>query len=145
MGRRVTIVEAAAGAADGTLTFSRHPRYRMLSSAGGTVVGRTVEDGYTVTTVPVERVDAKVTGKVRLVKVDVEGGEAAALSGLRGVNPEFLDVEVYRDNAHDWDHLVAELERLSGTPHTINEDGTLTSVPLRQVIDKGCWPHVVFA
>jgi hypothetical protein len=79
---------------------------------------------------------------LRLVKIDVEGGERHVLEGLwpllEAGQVRMVDVEVDRKNAGDgWGELVAMLRRvvdLGASTYTINDRGLVDAVTLDQVV-----------
>jgi FkbM family methyltransferase len=118
--RNVELVAAAAGAVDGSAEFKQHPKFRGSSIALDVEVGaRAVPGGYESTSVPVERLDGRIAEGVplRIVKIDVEGGELQVLQGMarlleRG-SVDFLCIEVDRRNAgRSWHGLMAEFRRI---------------------------------
>lgn len=150
----VQVVRRAAAAGDGNLSFSRDRRYRGSSSARDARAGRV--EGAEVLTVAGERIDSRVPHDVplRLVKIDVEGGEAAALRGLDGLlragAVRLIDVEVVRANAgSQWPELVSAMRDLvevhGATTHGITDDGGTYPLKLDDVVSlAGSFPHVVF-
>src|SRR5436305_921112 len=106
LGERVDVVPAAAGSGQGSVTLRRHLRFRGSSSAGvGDLSHHAVGEGYVSVEVPLERPDDRLTGgqRLRLVKIDVEGGEAEVVRGLTRLldtnSIDLLDLEVVPDNA----------------------------------------------
>lgn len=73
-GARATVIRAAAGAAPGSTWFAKADG---MSGALGSA-----DDGVSVE-VPVVRVDDCLAGAAQMIKIDVEGQEAAALAGSR--------------------------------------------------------------
>lgn len=151
--RQVEVVQRAAGDGEGAIEFSRDRRFRGSSVAGGSGQDATGRDALTV---ECERVDSRVPSDVplRLVKIDVEGGEARVLKGLEGLLAaravRLVDVEVVRTNAGDaWLELVGALRRLvdvhGATVHVLTEAGGTRPARLDDVISlAGSFPHVVF-
>jgi FkbM family methyltransferase len=125
--RNVNVIATAAGSASGEITFSRHPRYRMLSVAGSVDhETRAVREDYETVVVPVERVDDRIPAgvPVRIVKIDVEGGESDVLSGMSSllVNRmvDYIVMEVIRGNGVDrWFSLLDHLRNF------VTNDGAL--------------------
>lgn len=151
----VTVVPAAAGSTAGTVTLRRHARFRGSSAAGvDDVSHHAVAEGYTSMDVAIERPDERLgsTAPLRLVKVDVEGGEADVVRGLTGLLDreaiELLDLEVVPDNAASGDDLravVGELLTARGArPHRIDDQGRMQPLQPAQVLDGSRHPHVVF-
>lgn len=151
----VTVVPAAAGSTTGTVTLRRHARFRGSSAAGVQDVSQhAVADGYTPVDVPIERPDARLgdTTRLRLVKVDVEGGEAGVVNGLTRLLDrhaiELLDLEVVPDNAASDDDLRAVVTDLltsrGARPHRIDDRGRMQPLQPAQVLDGSRHPHVVF-
>ena len=111
----------AAGDRNGTISFARHPIYRGSSVAGLEVhSGRAVVDGYETIHVPLRTVDSLLPAAlpIRLVKIDVEGGEAQVLRGLRPAveagRVDAIVTEVLRSTSGgNWPLLVEELENLA--------------------------------
>jgi FkbM family methyltransferase len=151
----VDVVPVAAGSTAGTVTLRRHPRFRGSSAAGVADVSQhAVGQGYTTVDVPLERPDGRLDGArpLRLVKVDVEGGEADVVRGLSGLLDrnaiELLDLEVVPDNAASADDLrdvVTELmDKRGARPNRIDDRGRLQPLTPAQVLDGSRHPHVVF-
>ncbi len=78
----VTIAPVAAGRASGTCSFYLRGDVSAVNSFYPDSVYASVTD---VVTVPVEPVDALVTGNADLVKIDVEGAELDVLAGMTRV------------------------------------------------------------
>ena len=155
LGEWVTIVNRAASDHDGVLSLRRHPRYRGSTAAGvSDLTAHAISSGYQESTVECERLDERLTGtrRLRLVKVDVEGGEAAVVAGLSGLLDQnavqLLDMEVLLDNAESAEALadtVRELvEKRGARPHLIADDGSLEPTDLATVVGGDRHPHVVF-
>jgi FkbM family methyltransferase len=155
-GDRVTLVAKAAADRAGALTLRRHGRYRGSSAAGVVDLSRhAVGTGYQEATVDCERLDDRLTdsGRLRLVKVDVEGGEASVVAGMTGLLDraavEMLDLEVLLDNADSSQALLDVIrdlvDRRGARPHLIDDDGSLRPTDLATVIGGDRHPHVVFA
>ena len=91
---------------------------------------------------------------IRLVKIDVEGGEASVLDGMTGLLDarvvRLIDVEVIRANAaSDWTRLVSWMRLLTtqygACPYLIANDGRSYPVAIDHVIaNAGHFTHVVF-
>lgn len=152
----VTTVNKAAAERAGEMTLRRHPRYRGSSAAGVSDVStHAIDSGYDDVVVGCERVDERLadSGPLRLVKVDVEGGEAAVIAGMSSLLDrhavQWLDVEVLLDNAESASALARSVRELvetrGGRPHLIAEDGTLRPTDLQTVLGGDRHPHVVFA
>jgi len=149
-----TVHEVAAGAATGDVTFSRHARYWGSSSAGASSLGgHAISDGYEQIRVKVERLDDILPDlHYRLIKIDVEGGEAQALHGLSNLlkrnRIEFIDLEVLRGTAHDWDAMASALTSIArdfgGRPHVVDPRGRLRAISLHDVVTVADFGHVVF-
>lgn len=115
----VTVIASAAGATDDVVELSRHPQYRGSSVAGSVDHrSRAVREGFETVVVPVRRVDGLVPAGVplRLVKIDVEGGESDVLTGLEGLVDrgmiDYIVIEVIRGNAPErWSSLLDHLSR----------------------------------
>jgi FkbM family methyltransferase len=151
----VCVVPLAAGSTAGTVTLRRHPRFRGSSAAGVEDVSQhAVAAGYTSVEVLRERPDERLhdAARLRLVKVDVEGGEADVVRGLSGLLDrkaiEFLDLEVVPDNAASAAELrevVTELlDNRGARAHRIDDRGRLKPLRPEQVLDGSRYPHVVF-
>jgi FkbM family methyltransferase len=157
---RVQVLRSAAGETGGPVMFARHPTYRANSSAR-TSFG---EDGSPLHDVPplelqtfevpCERVETRVPAGVpiRLVKIDVEGGEAAVIGGLEGLFSrraiDYLSVECIRDHAGErWPDLIRKLRTLrdvhGGELNAIGSDGALEVISLDKVASAERWSHVV--
>lgn len=150
-----SVVPAAAGSGNGTVTLRRHLRFRGSSAAGVTDLSHhAVGEGYTSVEVPIERPDERLPPeqRLRLVKIDVEGGEAEVVAGLTRLldagSIDLLDLEVVPDNAASPARLrevVTELMTGRGArPHRIDETGRLKPLTPEQVLDGSQHPHVVF-
>jgi FkbM family methyltransferase len=129
---KVTIVEAAAGDADGIVPFHRN---RAEHNFGlGSLRSRT-DDEVTVD-VPMVRLDRHLPGmnlqRVDLVKIDVEGAELAVLTGLLGFGRPTLVIEVHPHILPSFGAKfadIAEALRQAGyRAQRLREDGTLTTV-----------------
>jgi FkbM family methyltransferase len=148
---RVELLRVAASDHGGELPFRSDARFRLLGVAGPSDAGAM---GCAV--VPAERIDARIHAGVplRLVKVDVEGGEYRVLRGLRGLLDRaairFLDVEVIRENAGvSWPVLAAELRELrdvyGARCSVLTTGGSLQPSSLdRLIATAGHHAHVVF-
>lgn len=154
---RVTINPVAAGRTSGEIRLSRHERFRgsTSSSESDDKTGHAVADGYVDLTVPAVRLDEAITSEIplRLVKIDVEGGEAAVIDGMTKILDaralHMLDVEVIRGNASNWLELVKALERLTthygASVNLLAQDGSLQETSLDHVVGSaGHFSHVVF-
>lgn len=75
----VTVAAVAAGKASGTCSFYLRGAVSAVNSFYADSVYASVTD---VVTVPVEPIDALVTGNADLVKIDVEGAELDVLAGM---------------------------------------------------------------
>ena len=158
LNERVEIHRVAATSASSDLTFHRHQRLRALSAATTTFENprSDISDRYESISVPGRRLDEvlPVDIPIRLVKIDVEGGEADVLDGMTGLLDagavRLLDVEVIRENAAaDWTRLVASMRRLTtqygASPYLIAHDGRSYPVAIDHVIaNAGHFTHVVF-
>lgn len=156
--QRVTIHRLAATSSSADLVFHRHTKLRALSAATSASEGPRSDVAGVVESFDVagERLDAILTTDIpiRLVKVDVEGGEADVLEGMTRLLDagviRLLDVEVIRADAPaSWTRLAAWLRRLTSqygaTIHLIADDGRLNPVTLDHVLaNAGHFPHVVF-
>jgi hypothetical protein len=99
-------------------------------------------------------VDELVPGgwsRVRLVKIDVEGGESDVLAGMRRLIKrgvvDAVDVEVVPGNSMDsglGNALRALVADHGARPHLVGDDGSLMQVPLDRVTNGDSHPHVVF-
>jgi FkbM family methyltransferase len=151
----VSVVPLAAGGTAGTVTLRRHPRYRGSSAAGVDDVSQhAVAAGYTSVDVARERPDERLAdeARLRLVKVDVEGGEADVVRGLAGLLDrnaiDLLDLEIVPDNAASAAELRDVVNELLGArgarPHRIDDRGRLQALRPEEVLDGSRHPHVVF-
>jgi FkbM family methyltransferase len=141
------IVEGAVSNKTGQQTFNANLRLRMLGSLSEEADGPAVQ---------VQRLDEALRADlpIHLVKIDVEGGEAAVLEGMSGLLEagcvRMIDVEIIRDNAGaSWPRLVTAMRGLvdlyGAEVLTHNRDGSTNRVPLDSVIAKaGHHPHVLF-
>ncbi len=129
---KVTIVEAAAGDADGMVPFHRN---RAEHNFGlGSLRPRT-DDGVTVD-VPMVRLDRHLPSmslqSVDLVKIDVEGAELAVLTGLLGFGRPTLVIEVHPHILPSFGAKFADileaLRQAGYRAQRLREDGTLTTV-----------------
>jgi FkbM family methyltransferase len=117
--RNIDVVGTAAGSASGEIEFLRHPKYRGSSFAGSTDHHtRVVPEGFEPAIVPVERVDDRIPPgvPVRLVKIDVEGGESDVLSGMRSLLEhrmvDYIVIEATRGTGADgWHRLLDHLQQ----------------------------------
>ena len=155
---RVEVYRLAVTSATSDLTFHRHQTLRALSAATtkSNSPRSDVADHYENVSVVGRRLDEVLSRDVplRLVKVDVEGGEADVLDGMTGLFDagvvRLLDIEVIRANAAaEWTRLVAWMRRLrsqyEATPHLIAGDGRTYPVDLDHIIaNAGHFTHVVF-
>lgn len=139
----VTLLELAAGSAEGTVTLYEAPR---TNTSASTVVVRAVDPaaaktGYSTSRVAIARADRCILpahlDRVRVVKVDVEGYEVEVLDGLEGAfaarQPLCVLVEISPEwSAVDPSRYVDELCRLHGfVPWRIRNEYTL----------EGYFPH----
>lgn len=118
--------------------------------------GRLTTEGSGDLTVEVDRLDQVLRNDmpIRLVKINVEGGEADVLAGLRGLLDSrcirMIDVEVIRSNAGDlWLDLVGQLNTLvstyGATVHLLGSHGDLSEASLDSIVARaGHFPHVIF-
>jgi FkbM family methyltransferase len=74
------LLEIAAGAADGTARL-----YRSPDNSGDHRLGASAEGREAWVDVPVRRLDAAVSGRVDVLKMDTQGSEVAALTGMEGL------------------------------------------------------------
>lgn len=158
---RVTIRPVAVGRASATATFSFPESLQML---GGLDVEpaafESLRAGTSVERFPVEVVclddELADTGPIALVKIDVEGGEADVLAGMRGLleagRVRTISLEVRRDTAERnistarWDALAAELGSLHDRGATFavpDDDGHLDDLPLDEVLNVGLYSNLV--
>lgn len=154
---RLVPLQMAAWSENGQITFRRHPNYLLLSAAGPTEPsGSDGGEGYSFSTVPCERLDSRIPRgvPVRLIKIDVEGGEHHVIEGMRGLletgRVHLLDLEVIRDNAGEgWPALVRAMRGLveqGALTYTINWRGGAEPISLDRVIARaGAFGHVLFS
>lgn len=121
-----TVIEAAVAAKDGEGYFAAHTDSNL---------GRLASDGKNVNLLTVDSVlAASPTGRADLLKMDIEGGEAAALEG----DPSWLErvdsllVEFHPDLV-DYPALVAKIEA-AGFRHF--SGGTLRPGPLTDYFER---------
>lgn len=155
---RVAIHSKAVGGTDGDILVSRYSHLRMLSRAGKPEHQRsdvTQECDY----LPSQscRLDdvIPVGLPIRLVKIDVEGGEADVLEGMQGLLEsgalQIIDLEVVRLNTgSDWRCLVDGMRRLQDVygahVYLPSWRGELQPTTLDHVIaTAGGFPHVIFS
>jgi FkbM family methyltransferase len=140
---RVLLLPMAAWSIDGEVAFHACEELRLCSVAGE--IGDWPSELYgPPSPVPCERLDSRLPKGIplRLVKIDVEGGERHVLEGLwpllEAGQVRMVDVEVDRKNAGDgWGELVAMLRRvvdLGASTYTINDRGLVDAVTLDQVV-----------
>lgn len=113
-----TVVEAAAGAQDGTLTFFRVPGTGLGTLDPGEAEAARAR-GFAVAEilVPVRPLDAVLDeiapGDLHFMSVDVEGAEAAVLAGLRRHRPWILCIEAVLPGTTSPSHETWEADLLS--------------------------------
>ena len=106
--------------------------------------------------VPVVSLDAELVGlaEVKLVKIDVEGGELGVLLGmnrlLRERRVRLIDIELIDKYAGaTWDGLADELRRmrddLGARFHTIGRAGSLDPIDLEEALHRDAFSHLVIA
>ena len=106
--------------------------------------------------VPVVSLDAELVGlaEVKVVKIDVEGGELGVLLGmarlLRERRVRLIDVELIDTYAGlTWDDLADELRRLrdelGARFHTIGRGGSLDPIDLEEALHRDAFSHLVIA
>lgn len=153
--RNVTVHAHAAGAQSGEIVFSRHPQFRGSSVAGSSEHGeRAVSAGYEEFSVPVERLDDRVPPAVplRIVKIDVEGGEGEVIAGMTQLlmdgRVDYIVAEVIRANAGSrWPALLEQLDWLvrehGAGLNTLQPDGTIEPISLDAVAVSAMFEQLV--
>lgn len=157
---RVALRPVAVGAAPGRATFGFPTTMQGL---GRLNLQRDAFDALHPD-VPIEEVTVEVVrlddeladvGVVDLVKIDVEGGEAAVLAGMRGCverrQVRRVSLEVRKDVAAmndeaGWTELVGELRHLAGLGAAFgrpDDDGDLVALRLDEVLDVGLYSNLV--
>jgi FkbM family methyltransferase len=143
---RVTVHDVAAGATNGTSRFTVEPALRGN--------GRLSDDG--TVEVNVRRLDSTLRSDlpIHLLKIDVEGAEAAVLEGAAGLLASgavrVIDIEVIRSNSGpSWARLCGLMRQLAdvsgATIATLNADGSERLTTVDSVIARaGHFPHVIF-
>jgi FkbM family methyltransferase len=140
----------------GELSFLRHRNFRGSSGLAATILG--VEGALDAEEIKVaaDRLDNLLPRHVplRIVKVDVEGGEVGVLAGLEQTLVQgrinALDVEVIRgEDTRAWLELARWLRRLQeqfgGQPHLLGKSGRLSEASVDRIIGKGAHnAHVIF-
>jgi FkbM family methyltransferase len=154
-GSWVTARPVAAWSSNGTLAFARHPEYRALSVAGSDEhAKRGVARGYENTDIQSVRLDSEIPAGVpiRVVKIDVEGGEAEVLEGLTGLlsqsRVDHIVLEaIWANSGAKWVPLLRSLEALASEDgaklSTIDPSGGLVPVTVDEVRVSGWFPHLV--
>ncbi len=143
----------AVGRVPGSASLQVRSKHRGL----GTLVGR--DGGSTlgepaVHDVDVVTLDDELAGitEIKLVKVDIEGGEIDALLGMRRLLDErrvrFLDVELIdRHAGASWPALADELRRLQsdlgGRFHTLGHDGSRRAIDVEAALHHDELGHLV--
>jgi FkbM family methyltransferase len=155
--QRVTVTQSAVGRRQGTIDFARHPQWPALGVASSNEFpGRTAAEGYETFAVPIERLDGRVPDgtRLRLVKIDVEGGEADVLEGMEGLFSrsavDLVTLEVLREHAgENWPRLGQILRSLvevhGARCHSLTRWGRLRPVPLDDVLERGHFTNLVVA
>jgi FkbM family methyltransferase len=157
---RVSVFPMAVGSQTEAISFWRNKKYRLLSSASKLhenevhrpFYGGDIEE-FTVQSTRLDEI-LDVELPIRLIKIDVEGGEPYVLDGMTGLLNagcvEMIDIEVIRQESNEqWDALYPWLRRLEqeydAVAHTIDANGRLLEVPVDEIIAlAGHFPHVIF-
>jgi len=155
VGQRVSVIQSAAGARNGSIDFVRHPRWRGLGVASSSeFTGRGTAEGYEKLSVSIERLDRRVAEgtRLRLVKIDVEGGEADVLEGMEDLFSrravDMVTLEILRENAGDqWPRLEELLRKLvklhGGRCHSLSRWGRLRPESVDDVLARGHFTNLV--
>jgi FkbM family methyltransferase len=151
---RVRVLPFAAWSSNGEIPYYRSPHFRLCSAAGEP--GRDLNLYQTPVAIPCETLETRLPQGVpiRLVKVDVEGGERHVLQGLWSLLERkqvgLLDVEVDRANAGaGWAEFVEMLRsilKLGATTYVVDSRGHARPVELENVIRRGLpTQHLLFS
>lgn len=154
LGADVILRDVAVGAGSGTAVLRvpiNHSGMAALTpdDAPGGVATTTHE----VATVRLDEELASIA-EIRLLKIDVEGGESAVLQGLRGLLKErrirLLDLELLDLRAGpSWHPLVEELRWIDATfspeTFTIQSDGHRSPITLAEAIHSDGLQHLVLS
>ncbi len=158
---RVTVRGVAVGAEAGRARFGFPVRQHGLGGLGVTAATLRAGDPRAEVQefdVEVVRLDddlAELGQPIRLVKIDVEGGEASVLDGMRGLleggRIDALSMEIRRDlhgrdHGSSWPAVVAHLEWFADHGWTFSELdplGAERTMPPDEVVERGLFSNLV--
>jgi FkbM family methyltransferase len=160
---RVTLHNFAVTSRSGSVTLHKNLKFRMLTSAGdpdeeseSPLHREFYREKIIHSEVRAVRLDEIIDRKlpIRLIKIDVEGGESAVLDGMQQLLNEgvieMIDLEIIRSNSKmQWRALRDWIRRLQNEycaeVFLLNVDGSLRWSSADQIIAlAGHFPHVVF-
>jgi FkbM family methyltransferase len=143
----------AVGAEPGSAQFRVRAKHRGMGSLmtpdAGPAPGEA--DSFGVSIVDLDTELAGVT-EIKLVKIDVEGGELDVLRGMHRLLREHrvrrVDLELIdRYAGPTWDDLATELRRLQtdlgGQFHALGRDGTLRPIDVEEALHRDVLGHLV--
>jgi FkbM family methyltransferase len=164
----VAVLEMAASDGPGTLQLQEYEADASDSGSYGVAATTTVVEGGRAFTVAARALDDALddagVDRVDLLKMDIEGGEARALAGLRrrlaGRRIDRILLEVHphhlRDQGSSAEAVVGELRAHGFNVYTIDHspsaarrvgagrlDVTAALAPLSDMTDLGPWPHLL--
>ena len=160
---RVTLQNAAVTSRSGSVTLHKNLKFRALTSAGdpeeeseSPFHREFYRENMSHSQVKAVHLDGFIDENlpIRLVKIDVEGGESAVLDGMQGLLDkgviEMIDLEIIRSTSKkQWEALRDWIRRLQdeycAEVFLLNTDGSLRGSSADQIIAlAGHFPHVVF-
>ena len=164
----VAVLEMAASDRSGTLQLQEYEADASDSGSYGVAATTTVVEGGRAFTVAARALDDALddagVGRIDLLKMDIEGGEARALAGLRRrladrrIDRILLEVHPnhLRDQGSSAEVVVGELRAQGFNVRTIDHspsaarrvgagrlDVTAALAPLTDMTDLGPWPHLL--